>query len=77
MRNIFHEHHYRSLLKSITWFILAFSLTFITLSVLNKDWKTGFWEAITLQIIKALLYYIHERLWNKSGFGQKIKSPIS
>ncbi|MFA6467065.1 MAG: DUF2061 domain-containing protein [Patescibacteria group bacterium] len=70
---MFHELHSRSILKSSTWFILALSLTFITLTILNKDWKTSLLEAIILQIIKAILYYLHERLWNKSDFGQKLK----
>ena len=72
---MFHELHSRSVLKASTWFILALALTFITLSILNKDWKTSLVEALLLQIIKAIVYYLHERLWNKSNFGQKLKKP--
>lgn len=72
---MFHELHSRSILKSSTWFFLALFLTFITLSILNKDWKTSLVEALLLQIIKAIVYYLHERLWNKSNFGQKLKKP--
>ena len=55
--------------------MVALTLTFITLSILNKNWKTGLAEAVILQIMKALVYYLHERLWNKSNFGQKLKRP--
>ncbi|MBU1203242.1 DUF2061 domain-containing protein [Patescibacteria group bacterium] len=72
---MFHEHYSRSLLKSITWFILAFIITFVILSILNQDWRTGLWEAIFVQILKALFYYIHERMWNKTNYGQKLKKP--
>jgi len=72
---MFHEHHSRSALKSLTWFILAFIVTFVFLSILNQNWKTGLLESISVQIIKAIVYYIHERLWNKSNYGQKLKKP--
>ena len=72
---MFHEHHSRSFLKSTTWFISAFIITFTILTLINKDWRTGLVEAVIVQILKAFLYYIHERLWNKSNFGQKLKRP--
>lgn len=72
---MFHEHYSRSLLKSTTWFILAFMTTFSVLSILNKNWKVSFLEAVFVQILKIILYYFHERLWNKSDYGQKLKSP--
>lgn len=72
---MFHEHYSRSLLKSTTWFILAFMTTFLVLSILNKNWKVSFLEAVFVQILKIFLYYLHERLWNKSDYGQKLKNP--
>ncbi|MFA6604372.1 MAG: DUF2061 domain-containing protein [Patescibacteria group bacterium] len=70
---MFHELHSRSILKSTTWFLLAFLITFIALGIINKDWKTGFWEAVAVQFLKTFIYYAHERLWNKSNYGQKLK----
>lgn len=72
---MFHEHHSRSLLKSSTWFILAFSITFITLTILSDDWKGALLDAMAVQALKVIVYYIHERLWNKSNFGQKLRKP--
>ena len=72
---MFHEHHSRSLIKSITWFALAFVISFLILFMINHDWITSFIEAILLQAIKAIAYYFHERVWNKSNFGQRLKKP--
>lgn len=72
---MFHDHHHRSLYKSTTWFLTAFTLTFLTLTILNQDWKSSLLESIALQLLKAFVYYIHERLWNKSNFGQRLKKP--
>jgi len=72
---MFHELHSRSILKSTTWFILAFVVTFIALTLLNQDWKAGLIESIAVQALKTILYYIHERIWNKSNYGQRLKKP--
>ncbi|MBT4210204.1 MAG: DUF2061 domain-containing protein [Candidatus Komeilibacteria bacterium] len=72
---MFHEHHSRSLLKATTWFLLAFTITFITLTIINQDWKKGLLEAALVQALKAFVYYMHERIWNKSNYGQKLKKP--
>lgn len=72
---MFHEHHSRSIYKSTTWFLTALALTFITLTYLGNDWRTSLAESLTLQILKAFIYYIHERFWNKSNYGQRLKKP--
>ncbi|PLX25811.1 hypothetical protein C0580_01395 [Candidatus Parcubacteria bacterium] len=72
---MFHEHASRSLLKSATWFTLAFAITFVSLSLINQDWKTGLLESIIVQALKSIVYFVHERLWNKSNYGQKLKKP--
>jgi uncharacterized membrane protein len=72
---MFHEHHSRSLLKATTWFLLAFTITFITLTIINQNWKTGLIEAGAVQALKSFVYYLHERIWNKSNYGQKLKKP--
>ena len=72
---MFHEHTSRSVLKSATWFTVAFLVTFITLTIITQDWKTSILESTLLQILKTFAYYIHERLWNKSNYGQKLKKP--
>ncbi len=73
---MFHEHHSRTFIKSITWFFSALIITFIIMMVINKgNLLTSFIDAIIIQLIKMTVYYIHERLWNKSNYGQRLKKP--
>lgn len=72
---MFHEHHSRSFLKSATWFMTALTMTFATLTFLGNDWRTSLFDSIVLQVLKAFIYYLHERLWNKSNYGQRLRKP--
>ena len=61
---------WRSLIKAATWRILASLDTFFISFVITGrlDWATSiaFFEIIT----KAILYYLHERGWNKINWGR-------
>ena len=70
---MFHEHHSRSLVKSLTWMLTAFVITTIALYILQRNIVVAAGEAILIQVIKSVFFYIHERLWNKSNFGQSLK----
>ena len=60
----------RSLIKAFTWRIMASLDTFLLSYVITSrfDWATSiaFFEIIT----KAILYYFHERGWNKIKWGR-------
>ena len=60
----------RSLIKAFTWRITASLDTFLLSYVITSrfDWATSiaFFEIIT----KAILYYFHERGWNKIKWGR-------
>ena len=60
----------RSLIKAITWRITASLDTFIISYIVTSrfEWATSiaFLEIIT----KAILYYLHERGWNKVNWGR-------
>jgi len=70
---MFHEKRHRTLLKSITWLMVGFSITFGVLLFFSDNWKESFMDSIYIQILKILFFYIHERIWNKSNYGQEIK----
>jgi uncharacterized membrane protein len=73
---MFHEHHSRTFIKSITWFFSALVVTFIIMMIISGgDWLKSFVEAIIIQFIKMAVYYLHERIWNKSNYGQRLKKP--
>ncbi len=65
------ESHKRSLAKTISWRIIAttttMTLVFIFTGELTLSLGVGALEVVT----KMFFYYIHERLWNKSLWGEK------
>lgn len=70
---MFHERHSRTIAKSITWRIVAFVSSMIVIYFLTHDWETSFYHSVVIHSVKTVLYYIHERLWNASNFGQEIR----
>jgi len=70
---MFHERHSRTTLKSITWFIVGFLVTFGVLIIFTKDWKVAVFDAGLIQVIKVFFFYLHERLWNRSNYGQHLR----
>jgi uncharacterized membrane protein len=68
------ESHYRSIVKTLTWRVLATAITFsvawILLGKLGKAVEIGILDTL----IKLGAYYSHERVWNRLQFG-KPKPP--
>lgn len=65
---------YRSLLKTISWRLTGTVDTIMISFFITRDvswaFSIGFMEVFT----KLILYYFHERLWNRFEFG-KAKAP--
>jgi uncharacterized membrane protein len=68
------EHPKRSFIKSITWRIVAVLITMAAVYMYSKDLKESLVVGIGANLVKFLLYYWHERLWNNVTFG-RIKQP--
>ncbi|PCI28052.1 hypothetical protein COB55_04540 [Candidatus Wolfebacteria bacterium] len=68
-----HEHHHRTLFKSITWFIVGFLVTFGVLMFFTNDFTMSIVDAALIQVIKIMFFYIHERIWNKFSIGQVVR----
>ena len=68
------EHPKRSFIKSITWRIVAVLITMAAIYIYSKDLKESLVFGIGANLVKFLLYYWHERLWNNVTFG-RIKQP--
>ncbi|MCF7908097.1 MAG: DUF2061 domain-containing protein [Candidatus Omnitrophica bacterium] len=64
------EHPKRSLVKSLTWRVIAFLTTIIAIYIYTKDVKESLVVGIAANTVKIFLYYIHERIWNKVKFGR-------
>ena len=65
------ETHRRSIVKAMSWRIIATLTTFLVAYFFTKEvvlaMSIGFADAI----IKVAIYYSHERLWNRISFGRK------
>jgi uncharacterized membrane protein len=63
----------RSLAKAISWRIVATLTTVFLVVLFSKDWALGGAVGISELILKTVVYYFHERLWNLLNFGRKSK----
>ena len=65
------EHPKRSIVKSLTWRVIAFVTTTVVVYIYTKDIKESLVIGVGANAIKIFLYYIHERIWNRVEFGRK------
>ncbi len=65
------ETHKRSIVKTMTWRVIATATTMLVAYIWLGEWTTSIALAIMANGIKAVLYYIHERVWNRTDFGRK------
>lgn len=71
---MFHERHSRTIVKSITWRLVAFISSVVILYLLIGDLETSLYHSVLIHGVKTILYYVHERFWNASNFGQEIRA---
>lgn len=69
-----HEKNYRSLVKSISYRITGTIATFIISYAITGELKIAFSITGVETISKIILFYLHERMWNKIKFG-KVPPP--
>ena len=60
----------RSIVKSLTWRVLALSNSWFILTIISD--QSNFMKALTMNIIAFGLYYLFERLWNKIKYGRYV-----
>ena len=66
----------RSLVKSITWRVLGVILLGIIVYAVTGDFKKMTIINILFHGIQIILYYFHERIWEKTSWGKNIH-PLS
>ncbi|MEE8418525.1 MAG: DUF2061 domain-containing protein [Dehalococcoidales bacterium] len=69
------ESHKRSIAKSVTWRIIAVTVTMLISYLWLREWGSSIALSLIANGIKAVLYYMHERGWNKLDFGRVKKIP--
>ena len=68
---MFKETRGRSIRKSIGWRIVAVINSYIILAMYFTD--SPLYNAITMNVTGAVLYYVYERLWNNSRKGRYLE----
>ncbi|MEM3577013.1 MAG: DUF2061 domain-containing protein [Candidatus Bathyarchaeia archaeon] len=64
----------RSLVKAISWRIVATLTTILLVVIFSKgDWSLGGVVGMSELVLKTVVYYFHERVWNLLGFGRELK----
>ena len=61
----------RSLVKSLTWRVIAIVTTFISIYIITGKVEFALQGTILTNTINFILYYAHERGWNYIQWGRK------
>jgi adenylylsulfate kinase len=72
---MYRETNSRSLIKTLSWRLLATITTAALVYPFTKDVDIALKIGGIEILLKLLIYYLHERLWNKITFGKKEISP--
>lgn len=73
---MYREKHIRSIVKTISWRVTATTTTVLLVWIFTNQLKTAFTIGSIEVFLKMLLYYLHERTWNKSRFGRVEIAPF-
>ena len=68
------ESHFRSVVKALSWRVVATVITFFTAWYLTGTIETAFKIGLVDTIIKLAAYYFHERIWLQLNIGKQ-KEP--
>lgn len=66
------DSHKRSLIKGISWRLAGTLSTVLLVFIFTQNLTISFSVGLIEFVAKTLLFYVHERLWNKIHWGQKI-----
>lgn len=67
------EAHFRSIMKAITWRILATLTTILLVFIFTRELIISIEVGVVEIIVKLFLYYFHERIWELTRFGKERK----
>jgi len=70
------ESHARAWVKSVIWRILGIAILGIISWFATHSWKEMAMITLFFHGIRVILYYFHERVWEKISWG-RIKHPLN
>jgi len=65
------EKRVRSLIKSISWRIIATSTTMLLVLLFTGNLIISTGVGFLEILVKTVIYYLHEQVWNASNFGRE------
>lgn len=60
----------RSIAKAVTWRIVATLTTMLLVFIFTGNLVVSGGVGLTELLSKTIIYYLHERAWNVTGFGR-------
>jgi uncharacterized membrane protein len=61
----------RSLIKAVSWRITGSGATFLISWLISGDFSVAGSIAVIQLVSNTVLYFIHERVWNRINWGRK------
>ncbi|MEJ2199465.1 MAG: DUF2061 domain-containing protein [Desulfuromonadaceae bacterium] len=65
----------RSIVKALSWRLMATLITGVLVYLLTAEIDFAAKVGMADTSLKFILYFGHERLWNKITFGRELKQP--
>ena len=72
----FVEKALRSLGKVVTWRIIVTITNFIGGWLASGSWAVGLGVVTFALVVNSILYYFHERVWNRIDAGKELVEPV-
>jgi uncharacterized membrane protein len=72
----FVEKALRSLGKVVTWRILVTITNFVGGWLASGSWQVGLGVVSFALVVNSILYYFHERAWNRIDAGKQVVDPV-
>jgi uncharacterized membrane protein len=69
------ESNRRSIAKALSWRIIATLITSVIVFLLTGKGEFAATIGLADTTVKLLIYFGHERLWNRIPFGRETKEP--
>ncbi len=69
-----HETYFRSVIKSITWRVVATSTTIILVFIFTGHVALALGVGFVEIVAKFILFFLHERVWDRMAWGKVLKN---
>lgn len=69
---VFKENPLRSIIKSVVYRIISFFGTGILILFITNNFQRTILITIVIQIFLIIIYYLHERVWNRINWGREL-----